>query len=63
MVSTREAHRSSVPHAGNVVGLGRGGAVRRSETFIIPIASCLQGTILALTSARPPTAGSVAHGH
>jgi hypothetical protein len=33
---------------GNGVGLGRG-AVRRSETFIIPIASCLQGTILALS--------------
>jgi hypothetical protein len=31
-----------------------GGAVRRSETFIIPIASCLQGTILAPTPARPP---------
>jgi hypothetical protein len=46
-----------------VVGLGRGGAVRRSETFFIPIASCLQGTILASTPARPPTAGSVARGH
>jgi hypothetical protein len=45
------------------VGLGRGGAVRRSEFFIIPIASCLQGTILAPTPARPPTDGSVAHGH
>jgi hypothetical protein len=31
-----------------------GGAVRRSETFIIPIASCLQGTILAPIPARPP---------
>jgi hypothetical protein len=31
-----------------------GGAVRRSETFIIPIASCLQGTILAPTPARLP---------
>jgi hypothetical protein len=40
-----------------------GGAVRRSGTFINPIGSCLQGTILALTSARLPTAGSVAHGH
>jgi hypothetical protein len=40
-----------------------GGAVRRSETFIIPIVSCLQGTILAPTPARLPTAGSVAHGH
>ena len=28
-----------------------------------PIASCLQGTILAPTTARLPTAGSVAHGH
>jgi hypothetical protein len=37
-----------------VVGLGQGGAVRRSETFTIPIASCLQGTILAPTPARPP---------
>jgi hypothetical protein len=47
---------------GNGVGLGRG-AVRRSETFIIPIASCFQGTILALTPAMLPTAGSVARGH
>ena len=31
-----------------------GDAVRRSETFTIPIASCLQGTILAPTPARPP---------
>jgi hypothetical protein len=32
-----------------------GGAVRRSETStIVPIASCLQGTILAPTPARPP---------
>jgi hypothetical protein len=31
-----------------------GGAVRRSEPFTIPIASCLQGTILAPTQARPP---------
>jgi hypothetical protein len=37
--------------------------VRRSETFIIPIASCLQGTILAPTPARLSTAGSVAHCH
>ena len=41
-----------------------GGAVRRSERlFRFPIASCLQGTILAPTTARLPTAGSVAHGH
>jgi hypothetical protein len=45
------------------VGLGLGGAVRRSETFIIPIASCLQGKILAPSTARLPTAGSVALGH
>jgi hypothetical protein len=31
-----------------------GGAVRRSETFFIPIASCLQGTILVPTPARLP---------
>jgi hypothetical protein len=37
--------------------------VRRSETFTIPIASCLQGTILAPSPAGLPTAGSVAHGH
>jgi hypothetical protein len=54
--------------------LGRaraGGAVRRSEIiiipiaeiFIIPIASCLQGMVLALSPARLPTASSVAHGH
>jgi hypothetical protein len=40
-----------------------GGAVRRSEPFIVPIASCLQGTILAPTPARLLTVGSVAHGH
>jgi hypothetical protein len=37
--------------------------MRRSEAFIIPIASCLQGMIMAPTPARPPTAGSVALGH
>jgi PAB1-binding protein PBP1 len=46
-----------------MVGLGRGGAMRRSVPFIIPISSCPQGTILAPTPARLPTAGSVAHGH
>jgi hypothetical protein len=34
------------------------GVVRRSETFTIPIASCLQGTILAPTPARPPRPAS-----
>jgi hypothetical protein len=45
------------PAQPSVVGERRaraGGAVRRSETFVIPIASCLQGTILAPIPARPP---------
>jgi hypothetical protein len=45
-----------------LVRLGRG-AVRRSESLRFPIASCLQGSILAPTAARLPTACSVAHGH
>jgi hypothetical protein len=67
-VKTRMAARDDQDgHSGPCERLRRraraGGAVRRSETFIIPIASCLQGTILAPTPARFPTAGSVAHGH
>jgi hypothetical protein len=57
------SRRAKMMRADGLVGLGRGGAVRRSEISFIPIASCLQGTILAPTPARPPTAGSVAHGH
>jgi hypothetical protein len=37
--------------------------VLRAAANSLPIASCLQGTILAQTAARLPTASSVAHGH
>ena len=49
-------HEEAVVQQRHVVRRARaGGAVRRSETFtIVPIASCLQGTILAPTQARPP---------
>jgi hypothetical protein len=40
--------------------VSRGGDQKR---LLLPIASCLQGTILAPTSARLATAGSVAHSH
>jgi hypothetical protein len=51
------------PLGGYVTGHGVGLAGRRPETFLLPIASCLQGTILAPISATLATAGSVAHSH
>jgi hypothetical protein len=42
------------------VGRGRGEAMR--NVYYLPMASCLQATILAPTTAWLPAAGSVAHG-
>jgi hypothetical protein len=61
--ATDEARSPRAGENDNAASGSGGDAVRRSGSFFIPIASCLQGTILAPTQARLPTTGSVAHGY